>query len=164
MKQRNNGRQSGSATIVIIVAVIVCGGLSSAVLLTNAGRSRLAKTESDSERALQLAEAGADWATTRVRILGGVVPNVNETRTIAGIGSVLIRYAQGNVNGLDDNGNGTVDDAAESSYATVLATGSAGGVQRTVRIVLRRAQLRPGQVSRRAFGPIEQFGQRQRAA
>ena len=143
MRIQRSNRQAGSATIAIIVAVIVCGGLSSAVLLTNAGRSRLAKAESDSERALQLAEAGADWATTRVRIANGTVPNANETGTIAGVGTYSIRYAQGNANGVDDNGDGVVDDLAERDYATVLATGSTGSLSRTVRIVLRKAVITP---------------------
>jgi hypothetical protein len=143
MRHKHSGGQTGSATIAIIVAVIVCGGLSSAVLLTNAGRSRLAKTEADSERALQLAEAGADWATTRIRIANGTVPVASETGSIAGVGSYTISYTQGNANGVDDNGDGVVDDIGEKDYAVVLATGSAGTVKRTVRIVLRKAVITP---------------------
>jgi hypothetical protein len=137
------GRQSGSATIALVLGLIVCGAISSAVLLMNAGRSRYAKTEVDEEKALQLAEAGADWGTTRVRIANGIAPSASETRTIDGVGSFTVRYWQGNANGVDDDGDGIVDNIGENVYVTILATGTSGGVSRSLRIELRKAIVTP---------------------
>jgi hypothetical protein len=66
-----------------------------------------------------------------------------ETRTIASVGSFTIRYAQGDVNGVDDNGDGTTDEAAENVYASVLSTGTSGRISRTVQVVLRKAVITP---------------------
>lgn len=139
MKPTFREREKGSAIAALMVAVTLCGALSAAVLLTNSGRSREALTDLDAERAFQMAEAGADWAVAQLRIRNGIVPTTGVTRAINGIGSFQIRYAQGNTNGLDDDGDGVVDNPAESGYASMLSTGTAGRIQRTVQVVMRKA-------------------------
>ena len=139
MRLRSPRRERGSAIVALLVAVVVCGALSAAVLTTNSSRNREALSEVAAERAFQLAEAGSDWAVAQLRIRSGVVPTSNFSQTIVGVGSFTIRYSQGNANGLDDDGDGTVDNAGESTYASMRSTGTAGGISRTVQVIMRKA-------------------------
>jgi hypothetical protein len=133
----------GSAIVSLLLAVALCGAVSLAVLTTNGGRIREAETALAGERAFQLAEAGADWGLTQVRIRKGVVPTADFTETVAGAGSYVVRYEQGDASGADENGDGVVDDAGEHGYAVITCTGTSGGQSRSVQVIARRAVVVP---------------------
>jgi hypothetical protein len=131
--------ESGSAVVALLVGVALCGALSAAVLLTNSGRSKEALAELAAHRAFQLAEAGADWGVAQIRIRDGVVPTSDHSRTVPGVGTFTITYAQGDANGFDDNGDTVVDDPAERSFATLRSTGTANRISRSIQVVMRHA-------------------------
>lgn len=144
MKKRSLGRGSkGNAIVAVLVAVILCGGLSAAVLSTTASGQREAESELAGERAFELAEAGADWAVAQVRIRNGVVPTASSSQTMDGVGTFTVRYAQGDADGIDENNDGTVDDAGEHDYSVLLSTGTSGRVSRTVQVILKKAVETP---------------------
>jgi Tfp pilus assembly protein PilX len=139
--RRGGHRRSerGSALVALSVAVILCGTLSATVLVSNSSRQRYATTLLERERAFQLAEAGVDWAISRLRCNNGALPsNPVETRDFAKAGSFSVRYLSGTANGTDDDGDGTTDEADEGSFSTVRATGTSGTCRRTVEILTRR--------------------------
>ncbi len=126
--------------LVLLVVVVICAGLSAAVLLTNMGRHQEAETAFHRERAFMLAEAGTDWAICQLRIRNGEIPTTPiETRTQPKAGDFTVRYVNGNANGRDDDGDGTVDNLTERNYAVVTSTGSSGGMRRTVEVLMRKA-------------------------
>lgn len=132
--------QRGSATVVCLFLVIVCAAISAAALVSNVGATREAETLLARERAFQAAEAGMDWAMTRLRISHGALPDVLvEDGTLNASANYRIRYAAGDEDGLDQNGDGDVDDADESGFSTLTVTGSSNGVRRTLQCVLRRS-------------------------
>jgi hypothetical protein len=143
MRHRSSGSETGSAIALLLVMVVICGGVSAAALVSNSASHKEAGTEFESERAFQLAESGADWAVTQVRIHGIATPLADFSQTVPGTGSFTVRYAQGDANGLDDNGDGVVDEAAESEYATMRSTGTAGRISRTIQVVVKRAIITP---------------------
>lgn len=134
----------GHALVAMIVAIVLCGGLSAAVLTTNSGRERAAMANLASMKALNLAEAGADWAIAQVRIGHGVVPVAPYSHDVSGEGRFDVTYAQGNADGLDNNGDGVVDDAGEADLAKITCTGTSGGYSRTVEVLMRKAIETPG--------------------
>jgi hypothetical protein len=141
MKRRG---QKGNALAALLVAVVTCGALSASVIVSTIGRQREANTELARERAFGLAEAGVDWALVQIRIRNGVVPTTSPATTVVdGAGTYTLRYAQGDVNLLDDNGDAVVDDAGEHSYAEVRATGESAGLRRSIAVLLRKAVETP---------------------
>lgn len=132
-------RQRGSAVVALLVGVALCGALSAAVLLTNSGRNKEALAELATRRAFQLAESGADWGIAQVRIRDGVVPTSDHSRTVPGIGTFTITYAQGDANGLDDDGDAVNDEPDEAVYATIRSTGTSNRMSRTIQVVMRHA-------------------------
>ena len=52
---------------------------------------------------------------------------------------VVLRYVQGDADGLDNNGDGVVDDAGEHDLAKLVSTGTSGGISRSVEVVMRKA-------------------------
>jgi len=143
MRNRTSGNETGSAIALLLVMVVICGGVAAAALVTNSATHREAGTEFEAERAFQLAESGADWAVTQVRITRSTAPLADYSQTVPGTGSFTVRYTQGDANGLDDNGDGVVDDAAEADYATMRSTGTAGQVSRTIQVVIKKAIITP---------------------
>ena len=139
MKRKDASAQSGSAIVAMLAGVVICGALCASLVTSSVGRQKQADTEVASERAFQLAEAGIDWAIARIRIRNGLVPTADDTQVVAGEGRFTIRYSQGDANGLDDNGDGRVDDAGEHGYASIVSTGEASGVRRTVQVLMRKA-------------------------
>jgi hypothetical protein len=125
--------------VALVVTIGLCGALSAAILTTNGGRQREARMELARERAFHLAEAGVDWAIAQIRFRHGIVPEGTFTQTLPKAGKYVLRYAQGDQNHVDDDGDGVVDDAGEHGYVTVTSTGECDGVRRTLEIVLRKA-------------------------
>ncbi len=136
---RSNRRRGGSAMVAIVVAVAICGAISAAVVTTNAGRQRQASTELAREKAFHLAEAGVDWGITQIRILHGDVPSSPTHQTMPKAGTFTVRYTQGDANGLDDDGDGVVDNVKEHDYASLLSTGESGPVKRSLEVLMRKA-------------------------
>jgi hypothetical protein len=134
------GDERGSTLVVLLGLVVVCAGMSSAVLTTNMGRQRDANSNMHRERAFQLAEAGVDWGIAEVRKRNGLLTGLTETLlTVSEAGSFRVRFAYGDTDGRDNDGDGVVDNAAERNYAVLTSTGVSGGVRRTIEVVVRRA-------------------------
>lgn len=136
-------KQRGTAIPALLISLSICGALSAGVLMTNTARTREAASDLAEERALHLAEAGADWGVAQIRIRSGVVPNFTTVGSASKAGTFTVTYVQGNANGRDDDGNGVVDNAEESDYAAVRSTGAAQRVRRTVEVLMRRAIIVP---------------------
>ena len=136
-------KQRGTAIPALLVSLTICASLSAGVLMTNTARTREATADLSEERALHLAEAGADWGVAQIRIRNGVVPTFTTVGSAAKAGTFTVTYVQGNANGRDDDGNGVVDNAEESDYAAVRSTGAAQRVRRTVEVLMRRAVIVP---------------------
>jgi hypothetical protein len=141
MSQVRNARsRRGSAAVVCLFLVVICAAISAAALVSNVGATREAETLLSRERAYQAAEAGLDWALTKMRISHGVLPEiVLESAALNPSASYEIRYAEGDEDGIDEDGDGTVDDADESDFSTITCTGTSNGVKRTVQAIIRRA-------------------------
>jgi hypothetical protein len=131
--------EGGNAMVAMLVAVVLCGGLSAAVLTTTTSREREAQAELASERAFELAEAGADWGIAQIRMRNGLVPSTGTQQTITGVGTFEVVYAQGDDDDIDENDDGVVDDAGERDFSCILSTGTSGGLQRTVQVILKKA-------------------------
>jgi hypothetical protein len=125
-------RERGSALIALFVSIVVCGAVSVGVLLTSGSRNKEAQTHLASERALQLAEAAADWGISQVRILRGAVPANSSTQTIAGVGTFTCRYVAGRPG-----------DPTDSNYATIIATGTSASLSRTLQVVIKTQVVVP---------------------
>jgi hypothetical protein len=136
-------RQRGTAIPALLISLTICGALSAGVLMTNTARTREASSDLAEERALHLAEAGADWGVAQIRIRNGVVPTVTTIGSAAKAGTFTVTYQQGNANGRDDDGNGIVDNPEESDYAVVKSTGNAQRMRRTIEVLMRRAIIIP---------------------
>jgi hypothetical protein len=132
-------RERGSALATMAVTLVICGALSAAVLTTSAGRNREAQSELQSERAFELAEAGADWGVAQIRINHGTIPSpASETRTVTACGAFTVRYDQGDADGRDNDGDGIVDDVGEHDYAVIRSTGTSGQMSRTVEVLMHK--------------------------
>ncbi len=131
---RNIFRRSerGSGLLALFVSVTVCGAVSIGVLVTSSSRNAEAQAHMSSQKALQLAEAGADWGITQIRIRNGTVPTSSTTQTISGSGTFTCRYASGRPN-----------NSADTNYTTVLSTGTSGQISRSVRVVLKKQIIIP---------------------
>jgi hypothetical protein len=137
-------REAGWTTVFAIVLVLVCASIAGFSLTTHLAAQKEADALLARERAFQAAEAGVDWALAQLRIRKGVIPSpAEQTVTLDATASVRIRYRAGNADGLDQDGNGTVDDATEADYSSVTATGTAGGARRTLLLVMRKAVVTP---------------------
>lgn len=132
-----SSRDRGSALSAALFIAVICVALSAASVSVARGWQSSASAELNRERAFQLAEAGVDWAIARIRALHGTVPSVDDSGTLPGVGFWAVDYGAGRTNGEDDDGDGTVDEADESSYTVVVSTGTAGGISRHVRVLLR---------------------------
>ena len=136
-------RERGTAIPALLISLCICGSLSAGVLMTNTARTREAVSDLAEERALHLAEAGADWGVAQIRIRNGVVPTFTTVGNAAKAGTFTVTYVQGNANGRDDDGDNVVDNAEESDYAAVRSTGAAQRMRRTVEVLMRRAVVVP---------------------
>lgn len=138
------GREAGWTTVFAVVLVAVCAAVAGFSLTTNLSSQKEAGVLLQRERAFQAAEAGIDWGLARLRIGRGAIPSPNnETITLDGGTTATIRYVAGNADGLDEDGNGTVDDAAEADYSVAIATGRSGRTRRTLRLIMRKAVVVP---------------------
>jgi hypothetical protein len=126
MKNPSRRNERGSALVALFVSITVCGAVSVGVLLTSGSRNKEAQTHLASERALQLAEAAADWGISQVRIRHGVVPTTSSTQSIAGVGAFTCRYLPGRPS-----------DPTDVNYATILATGTSNRLSRTLRVLIK---------------------------
>ena len=137
---RRGASDAGSTLMALLVIVLVCGGLVSAVLLPAVADSRTANAALDRERAFQLAESGIDWAIAIVRRSGGALPDPAESqRTVGSLGDFVVLYESGGANSIDDDGDGTTDESDESDFIYLTSTGRAGSSSRTLEVVLRSA-------------------------
>jgi hypothetical protein len=125
-------KERGSALIALFVSITVCGAVSLGVLMTSGSRNAEAQTHLASERALQLAEAGADWGITQIRIRNGFIPTENTTMTIDNVGTFTCRYLPGRP-----------DDASDENFNQVISTGTSARLSRTVRVVLKKEIVVP---------------------
>lgn len=136
-------KQRGTAIPALLVSLSICGALSAGVLMTNTARTREAVSDLSEERAIHLAEAGADWGVAQIRIRNGVVPTFTTVGSASKAGTFTVTYTQGNANGRDDDGDGVVDNVEESDFAAVRSTGAAQRVRRTIEVLMRRAIVVP---------------------
>ncbi len=132
MKTPFRRSERGSALIALFVSISVCGAVSAGVLITSGSRNKEAQTHLASERALQLAEAAADWGISQVRILRGGIPAAASTQTIAGVGDFTCRYLPGRPN-----------DPTDANYATIVATGTSNRLSRTLQVVIKTQVVVP---------------------
>jgi len=136
--------ERGSGMIAVFVLVLICGALAAGVLLPSMARHREAQAHLQSIRAFHLAESGVDWAISRLRQSGGVVPGGGpETMNPQGQGSFTVTYTAGNANGVDDDGDAFIDEGDEADYVTVRSVGTSGGESRGVETLLRAAVVTP---------------------
>jgi hypothetical protein len=125
-------KERGSALIALFVSITVCGAVSLGVLMTSGSRNAEAQTHLASERALQLAEAGADWGITQVRIRNGFIPTENTTMTVDNVGTFTCRYLPGRP-----------DDPADENFNQVISTGTSARLSRTIRVILKKQIVVP---------------------
>lgn len=130
-------RDRGSALSAALFIAVICVSLSAASVAVARGWQGAANVELNRERAFQLAESGVDWAVARMRARGGVLPSADESGSIPGVGVWSVSYDPGDSNSADDDGDGSVDESDESRYTVLVATGTAGGVSRHIRVLLR---------------------------
>jgi hypothetical protein len=158
--KRAGRSETGHALAAVLVAVFLCGGLSAAVLTTSTSGQRESESELAGERAFELAEAGADWGVAQIRIRSGIVPTADSFQAIQGVGTYTVRYAQGDADGIDEDDDGTIDEADERCYSVLLSTGVSGRVSRTVQVILMKAVETPafeGAVTINVEAPIIDF-------
>ena len=137
---RRAGRsEEGSALLTLMVVVLVCGGLAAGVLIPAIAESRAADASMARARAFQVAESGIDWGIAVVRRSGGAIPLAAHSQSVAGLGDFTITYVSGTANSVDDDSDGTTDEADESDYVQIRSTGTSGGQTRSVEVVLRRS-------------------------
>jgi len=145
--RRHRGRtERGSAILGLLVIVVICGALAMAVLVPAIGQQREARAMIERERAFQLAEAGIDWGIAEIRKSNGAVPatpTVTDTPGNGTSGQFTLTYTAGDTNGRDDDGDAVVDNADEADIVQLVATGSANGFQRTIRVMLRKSVVTP---------------------
>jgi len=127
----------------MLFVVVITAAIASATVFANVGASKQARGTLDRERALQVAEAGIDWGLARLRITHGTLPNpASEKVALAKSGTFAVRYVMGDTNGLDDDGDGSIDESDEGAYAVVTSTGSVGGISRTIQTVVETPSLK----------------------
>ena len=135
-------RERGSAMMAILVLVVICGALAYASLGPALARQREAQTLIQRERAFQVAEAGIDWGIAQIRSTRGAIPTpstVVRSPDSGSGGQFSVTYTAGNTNGVDDDGDGTADDADERDLVEIVSTGDVNGHRRTLRVMLRRS-------------------------
>jgi len=140
--RRDRRSQAGSALVALFVVVIICGALVLSVLMPNISRHREAKAYVERERAFQLAEAGIDFGIAELRKSSGAIPAGGSDTGTPGngtSGSFSLSYTRGNANGIDDDGDGIVDDPDEGALTQLVSTGTFNGTERTVRVMMRRS-------------------------
>lgn len=132
-------RERGAAMPFALGLALLCAGIAAASTLRHASAQREASTTTARERSFQAADGGVDWAIGKVRAGRGALPSPTvETRSIDGTASFRVQYTPGTSDGLDEDGDGTVDEADEADYVLVTSTGIAGGARRTVRVITSR--------------------------
>lgn len=143
MRQRSlrfRTSENGGALAVVLVLIVICAAVSTSAVLSAVSAQNEARSKLAVERAFQYAEAGVDWAIAEIRENNGELPDVpTQTIALSDGGTFTIRLQTGDSNGLDDDGDTTIDEADEESYVSMLSTGEADGVQRTLQVVLQQA-------------------------
>jgi hypothetical protein len=130
--------QRGNTLIAGLFVVIVCVGLTSAVVLANTAHSNESQSLLERERAFQLAEAGADWGLSQVRALGASIPaDWSDNRAIGGVGSFEVSYLPADSNGIDDDSDGVVDEADEAALRLLTSTGISGDTRRRLQVLVQ---------------------------
>ena len=131
--------ESGSATVALLVIVVVCAAMAAGVLLPGLADNRDSQADLSRERAFQLAEAGVDWAIAKVRSDRGAIPSPpTDQKTVGNLGDFVLSYESGAANSMDDDGDGETDESDESDFVYVTSTGRSNGINRTIAVTLRR--------------------------
>ncbi len=141
MRRQSPARsERGTALLAVVFLVTVCAAVAASLLVPALARHGEVETSVDRDRALELAESGLDRGIAAIRRPGGeITANTSEAFTMPGSGSVEVDYLLGSTNGLDDDGDGTVDDADEDEFVEIRSVGVFGSERRGVAVVLRRA-------------------------
>lgn len=130
-------REHGSALSAALFISVICVSLSAASVAVARGWQGAASAELNRERAFQLAESGVDWAIARMRARHGSLPESDESGSLPGVGLWSVSYGPGDSNGADDDGDGSIDESDEDNFTVLTSTGTAGGVSRHIRVLLR---------------------------
>lgn len=138
--RRRRCREAGGALAVVLVLVVICAALATSTVLGAVAAQKEARSMLAAERAFQYAEAGVDWAIAEIRENNGELPDSpNQTVTLDDGGTFTISLSTGDTNGLDDDGDTTIDEADEAVYVSMLSTGEADGVRRTLSVLMQQA-------------------------
>jgi hypothetical protein len=136
---RGGRRRRGWASAMIVIILLICASIAAAAVFQNVGARQEAEAVLARERAFQAAEAGCDWGLMRMRVNRGEMPAVvKEDLPLDATASCTIRFSSGRTDGVDDDGDGTVDESDEGDYTVLLSTGTAGGVRRTLHLLLKK--------------------------
>ena len=126
--------------VVVLIVILVCAGMATAVILPTRARHRRVEAHVHSERAHQLAESGADWAIARLRRSpANLATLANYSDDVPGTGSFRLTVESGESNGTDDDGDGVIDETDEAQYMSVTSVGTSGQEERAVSVMLRRS-------------------------
>jgi len=129
--------KKGSAIILALFVIIVAAGLSMAIACAVAGQSRATTSNVQQERAYFAAEAGID---VKLAAINNRESQDEITESVQGdIDGALydVSVVEWGSDGVDNDGNGSIDDAAESDILEIYSTGAVGMATRTIRATMR---------------------------
>lgn len=137
--RRLDRSQGGHVLLVTLCIVLVCAALGATVLLPAIARQRGTEAYVRHQRALHMAETGVELAVTELRENNGAMPSNGIAKTsVDGLGTYTVMYTAGDANAIDDDGDGTVDEADEDCYVIVTSVGESGSESRAIQVVTRQ--------------------------
>lgn len=141
---RSGLRESGAALFVAVVSIMIASTLSMGMLVLAVGRSGHVRERMLDEAALACAEAGLDrgiaeanrssnrnnpaWPLGTSDIVSGTAINLR-TAELNLAGTFAVRFVRGEIDGVDNDGNGIKDaaDAGERRFLSIESTGNVNG-------------------------------------
>jgi hypothetical protein len=127
-------RQAGFAMLAVVVMVLPILFVIGSYLQTMTGRNSRLQLEVKEERAMLVAESGVDVALFQARsgvLVAGPHAVYHYNGALAGGGSYTVTATYLGADGLDNDHNGTPDDASEDVFE-VVSTGTVATSQRRV--------------------------------
>lgn len=126
-------RRKGGALLLATVIVLIVAGLTGAFYSISMINSRSTVDAAFALQALYVAEAGASVCIEDLNRGGPGVPAGNFSG-----GSFVVAKVEIGSDGLDNDGNGRVDDSYEQNFMELRARGTVNRMVRTVHILLSR--------------------------
>ena len=129
-------RRKGTALLTVVVLVVAIAGLGAALMMLTVSASRGAGHEREGTQAGYVAEAGVARIVTDLRS-GSIAGTTTVPDTVFAAGTYNAAVTFWEADGLDNNGDGFVDEPAENGVIAIAARGTVGAVSRGVEVVVR---------------------------